>query len=60
MTLDKAIEILNRYEHAASSTPRDEFIDAIKLLIEASKRFKRLREVIRVPFTELLPGEDPQ
>jgi len=60
LTLDKAIQLLALYEHSASSIPRDDFLDALKLTIEASKRFKALREVIRVPYTSLLPGEDPQ
>ena len=60
LTLDKALEIVGLYEHAASSIPRDDFLDALNLTIEATKRFKELREVIRVPYTALLPGEDPE
>ncbi len=60
MTLDKALEILSfdlTYTYPACY---DDLQDAVKLAREASIRFKQLREVIRVPFTALLPGEDPQ
>ncbi|MBA7588078.1 hypothetical protein ES708_30126 [subsurface metagenome] len=60
LTLDKALEIVGLYEHAASSIPRDDFLDALNLTIEATKRFKALREVIRVPLTDPLPGEDEE
>ncbi len=59
MTLDQAIEELTKQLGPKYSTPNTPFHNAMKLLIEAGKRFKALREVIRVPYTELLPGEDP-
>ncbi|MBA7633838.1 hypothetical protein ES703_41409 [subsurface metagenome] len=60
MTLDKAIELS---KEAESSLRKHKFIDhadAVKLLTEAAKHFRDLREVIRVPFTDHLPGEDPE
>ena len=57
MTLDKAIEIANLYEHAASSIPREDFLDTLTLLIEAGKRILKYRQdpihVANLP----LPGE---
>lgn len=60
LTLDKAIEILSNPAYDRYKTVNPDFPDAIKLLIEAAKRFKALREVIRVPYTDPLPGEDPE
>ncbi|MBA7576367.1 hypothetical protein ES708_18206 [subsurface metagenome] len=58
LTLDKAIQILSDPKFGSRwPMPKSE-IDAMKLLIEAGKRFKALREVIRVPYTDPLPGED--
>ena len=59
LTLDKAIEICSLDLTYTYPARYDDLQEAIKLLIEAGKRFKALREVIRVPYTELLPGEDP-
>ena len=59
MELEKAIEILNLYEHAASSMPREDFLDAIKLSIEALKRIHRQRKNAMVFVHQPpLPGED--
>ena len=60
MTLDKAIEILQTIRHTGHYQPTLDDVHALELGIEASKRFKELREVIRVPYTAVLPGEDPQ
>lgn len=68
MTLEKAIEILNLYEHTASSIPREDFrlilypvtldfLDAIKLAIEALKIYKRLEQAAGDSYDYLLPGE---
>ncbi|MBA7570555.1 hypothetical protein ES708_12307 [subsurface metagenome] len=57
-TLDKAIEILSLDLSYSYPAHYNDLQDAIKLGREALKRFKQLREVIRVPYTELLPGED--
>jgi len=58
LTLDKAIEICSLDLTYTYPARYDDLQEAIKLLIEAGKRFKQLREVIRVPYTSLLPGED--
>ncbi|GAI52289.1 unnamed protein product [marine sediment metagenome] len=57
MTLGKAIELLTLYEHAASSIPRDDFLDATKLGIEALKLYNRCRNTQPVWLPLLLPGE---
>ena len=59
-TIKKAIEILSEdltYTYPAKFT---DLQDAINLGREALIRFKELRKVIRVPYTALLPGEDPE
>ena len=60
LTLDKAIEICSLDLTYTYPARYDDLQEAINLLIEAGKRFKALREVIRVPYTDPLPGEDPQ
>ncbi|MBA7562261.1 hypothetical protein ES708_03916 [subsurface metagenome] len=60
LTLDKAIEICSLDLTYTYPARYDDLQEAIKLLIEAGKRFKALREVIRVPYTDPLPGEDPE
>ncbi|MBA7545126.1 hypothetical protein ES705_37489 [subsurface metagenome] len=60
MTLDKAIEILQVIRHTGHYQPTLDDVHALELGIEASKCFKELREVIRVPYTALLPGEEPE
>ncbi|MBA7524040.1 hypothetical protein ES705_16177 [subsurface metagenome] len=60
MKLDRAIEILQAIRHTGHYQPTIDDVHAVELGIEAMKRFKQLREVIRVPYTALLPGEDPQ
>ncbi len=57
MTLPKAIEITNLYEHAAGSIPRDDFLDALKVLIEAAKAIEDYRSGLVVDFLLPLPGE---
>ncbi len=59
LTLDKAIEICSLDLTYTYPARYDDLQEAIKLLIEAGKRFKALREVIRVPLTDPLPGEEP-
>ncbi len=59
MTIDKAIELTHNLLVEPRCRWKPDNYNAIKLTLEASKRFKALREVIRVPYTELLPGEDP-
>ncbi|MBA7592283.1 hypothetical protein ES708_34462 [subsurface metagenome] len=60
MTLDKAIEILELSISDPDLVNAGDLFEAQKLGIEANKRFRALREVIRVPFTDLLPGEEPE
>jgi hypothetical protein len=55
MTLDKAIEILDRYFVLNHNVPRADVNEAAKLGIEALKKVQRDRELWRVP--PLLPGE---
>lgn len=60
MTIDKAIEILSldlSYTYPAYFA---DLQDAIKLAKESLIRFNKLRQVIIVPYTAQLPGEDPQ
>ena len=59
MTLDKAIEIKLQWRKDGYPPALADEMNADMLSIEAAKRFKRLREVIRIPCTDLLPGEDP-
>jgi len=57
MQLAKARELLGLYEHAASSIPRDDFLDAIRLGIEAMKRISNDR-INPGAYRDLpLPGE---
>lgn len=60
MTLDKAIEIVTDIRRTGHYQPTKDDVAAVELITEAAKRFKDLRQVIRVPYTDLLPGEDPQ
>ena len=60
MTLDKAIAIQTIHNDHNPNFTDAERRQAHQLVLEASKRFKELREVIRVPYTALLPGEDPE
>ncbi len=57
MKITKAIEILKLAISDPDLVSAVDLMNAQKLAIEATKRFKSLREVIRVPYTELLPGE---
>ncbi|MBA7546089.1 hypothetical protein ES705_38472 [subsurface metagenome] len=56
----KAVEILKLAISDPDMVDANDLVEAQELGIQALKRFQRLREVIRVPYTELLPGEDPQ
>ena len=42
MDPQKARELLNLYEHASSSVPRDDFLDAIKVGVQAITYVERL------------------
>ena len=57
MRLDKAIEILELYEHAASSIPRGDFLVALHLGIEALKEVLKARSGDPALDGELLPWE---
>ncbi len=59
MELTKAIELLKLYEHAGSSIPRDDFLDAIKLVINATRKLQYIRILFPTLMPGLLPGEDP-
>ncbi|MBA7524068.1 hypothetical protein ES705_16205 [subsurface metagenome] len=59
MTLDKAIAIQTIHNDHNPNFTDAERREAHQLTLEASKRFRKLREVIRIPYTDLLPGEDP-
>ncbi|MBA7589469.1 hypothetical protein ES708_31554 [subsurface metagenome] len=59
MKLAKAIELLKLYEHAGSSIPRDDFLDAIKLVINATRKLQYIRILFPTLMPGLLPGEDP-
>jgi len=55
MTLDKAVEILDRYFVLNHNVPLADVNAAAKLGIEALKKVQRDRQLWRVP--PLLPGE---
>ena len=60
MKLDKAIQIKLQWRKDGYPPALADEMNADMLSIEAMKRFKMLREVIRVPYTDPLPGEDPE
>ena len=60
MKLAKAIELSKEAEDSLRQHKFIDHADAVKLLTEAAKRFQDLRQVIRVPYTDPLPGEDPE
>ena len=57
MTIDKAIEILVDYHERLPRGFNDDYIDAVKLSIEALKRIKTYRHSIGWRPSILLPGE---
>ena len=57
MTLEKAIEILDRYYTLHFDVPLAELNEAATLGIEALKRIQNLRLLYFDPPRELLPGE---
>ena len=57
MTIDKAIEILEDYYNRLPRGVNDDYVDAIKLGIEALKSIKATREAYNETIWPLLPGE---
>jgi len=57
MTIDEAIERLIIAQGGLKDYHTQEFIDAIKLGIEALKGLEWCRRNTNCPFTKLLPGE---
>lgn len=57
MTIDKAIELLELYEHAVKFFPRGDFLKAIQLGIEALKLIRAWRKALPLDNPQLLPGE---
>jgi len=57
MTLDKAIEILDLITDTPPSGANQDFVDAVKLGIEALKRIKDRRDLRTGWEAQLLPGE---
>ena len=57
MTIDKAIELLKLYEHAADSILRDDFLDALKMATASLKQTQHLRRFNLAIILEALPGE---
>lgn len=57
MNLQETIEILGLYEHAASSIPRQDFLKAVNLGIEALKHTQFLRKYPKASTRIPLKGE---
>ena len=57
MTIDDAINVDKIMLEEAKDRKLPGRVKALQMSVEALKRFKELREVIRVPYTALLPGE---
>ena len=57
MTIDKAIEILTRFNTVPYSTSCEELVEAHKLGIEALKHHKKLRDAHPYSNYKILPGE---
>lgn len=57
MTLEEAIKILNTHLDQTIYVKGAPFQTALKLGVEASKRYQDLRSQRVVPYWELLPGE---
>ena len=60
MTIDKAIEILERSYQAQLQIWEKVHFTALKLGIEALKREKEYREILAYPEMHFLPGETPE
>lgn len=58
MKLEKAIEICSNHGLKPQGSTWGDYLDAIKLLIEAGKREVRHRQGLVLTKPELLPGED--
>ncbi len=57
MTIDKAIEILTQYTKGTDMLYLPDFLDALKLGIEALKRVQLQRGIWGMKQDALLPGE---
>lgn len=57
MTVNEAIPILFDYHKGYPSVGEDDFLDAIKLGLEALERIKKSRKDVRLELIWFLPGE---
>jgi len=57
MTIDEAIEILEKEEEDTWMGPEDKWKSAVKMGYEAMKAWKNLRDNPGMSFDALLPGE---
>ncbi|MBA7586913.1 hypothetical protein ES708_28920 [subsurface metagenome] len=59
MELAKAIEILTESVELTDFAPDPDFIDALKLVINATRKLQEIRILFPTLMPGLLPGEDP-